>query len=186
VIRAIETKYAGCRFRSRLEARWAVFFDTLGVEWQYEPEGFDLPSGRYLPDFYLPALETYIEIKPVDFTKAESDKCHDLSVATRKFVLELSGDIPRHDTFGVGGDFWIPEPGCEPDDINWDTPYLFCICEQCGVVDLQFEGRSDRMPCRRGDGFCKKSSPNGDKDYSGNGPRISKALTAARSARFEH
>lgn len=25
----IETWYASCRFRSRLEARWAVFFDTL-------------------------------------------------------------------------------------------------------------------------------------------------------------
>lgn len=30
-IKAIETSYAGCRFRSRLEARWAVFFDTLGI-----------------------------------------------------------------------------------------------------------------------------------------------------------
>ena len=51
-IRAIETEYNGYRFRSRLEARWAVFFDALGVEYEYEPEGFELPSGkRYLPDF---------------------------------------------------------------------------------------------------------------------------------------
>lgn len=39
----IETRYASCRFRSRLEARWAVVFDTLGISWQYEPEGFHLP-----------------------------------------------------------------------------------------------------------------------------------------------
>jgi hypothetical protein len=38
-IRAIETLYRGCRFRSRLEARWAVFFQTLGVPWHYQPEG---------------------------------------------------------------------------------------------------------------------------------------------------
>ena len=30
--------------RSRLEARWAVFFDTAGIAWQYEPEGFDLTN----------------------------------------------------------------------------------------------------------------------------------------------
>jgi hypothetical protein len=42
VIKAIETRYKGYRFRSRLEARWAVFFDALGVEWEYEKEGFDL------------------------------------------------------------------------------------------------------------------------------------------------
>ncbi|WP_329362975.1 hypothetical protein [Streptomyces sp. NBC_01483] len=51
-IRAIATRYGGCRFRSRFEARWAVFFDHLGVVWQYEPEVFDLGSGHwYLPDF---------------------------------------------------------------------------------------------------------------------------------------
>ena len=51
-IKAIETVYNGYRFRSRLEARWAVFFDALGVEYEYEPEGFKLPSGKcYLPDF---------------------------------------------------------------------------------------------------------------------------------------
>lgn len=51
-IKPIETIYNGYRFRSRLEARWAVFLDTLGVEYEYEPEGFELPNGkRYLPDF---------------------------------------------------------------------------------------------------------------------------------------
>ena len=65
-IKAIETEYNGYRFRSRLEARWAVFFDALDVRYEYEPEGFELPDGRYLPDFYLPEFRTYIEIKPFD------------------------------------------------------------------------------------------------------------------------
>ena len=53
-IRAIETSYDGCRFRSRLEARWAVFFNAAGIEYQYEPEGFVLSDGSwYLPDFYI-------------------------------------------------------------------------------------------------------------------------------------
>ena len=50
VIKAIETKYKGYRFRSRREARWAVFFDKLNVVYEYEPEGFDLDGLWYLPD----------------------------------------------------------------------------------------------------------------------------------------
>lgn len=67
-IKAIETRYRGYHFRSRLEARWAVFFDALGVRWEYEPEGFILPSGEwYLPDFrvWTPQQKpTWYEIKP--------------------------------------------------------------------------------------------------------------------------
>ena len=53
-IKPIETIYKGYRFRSRLEARWAVFFVAAGIKWEYEPQGFELPSGkRYLPDFLI-------------------------------------------------------------------------------------------------------------------------------------
>lgn len=52
-IKAIETEYKGYRFRSRLEARWAVFFDALEYDWEYEPEGFDLGNLYYLPDFKI-------------------------------------------------------------------------------------------------------------------------------------
>ena len=68
MLTAIETLYAGCRFRSRLEARWAVFFDALGIAWEYEPEGYEITDGhtspiRYLPDFYLPDPEVWVEVK---------------------------------------------------------------------------------------------------------------------------
>lgn len=63
-IKPIETVYNGYRFRSRLEARWAVFFDALGIKYYYEYNGFDLgDAGRYLPDFWLPEFSTWIEIK---------------------------------------------------------------------------------------------------------------------------
>jgi hypothetical protein len=98
----IETQYKGYRFRSRLEARWAVFFDALGLQWWYEYEGFELSfdvdeidpehqlwvgderqeltenlefiRGRYLPDFYLPELNYWIEIKPEEPTAEEKEK----------------------------------------------------------------------------------------------------------------
>lgn len=65
--KAIETVYAGCRFRSRTEARWARFFDANNWRWEFEPEGFSLPSGNYLPDFRLhhPDGLRWFEVKPM-------------------------------------------------------------------------------------------------------------------------
>ena len=67
-IAAIETLYKGYRFRSRLKARWAVFFDQLGIKYLYEPDGFEKKIDdedviRYLPDFYLPDSGTWVEVK---------------------------------------------------------------------------------------------------------------------------
>jgi len=60
----IETVYNGYRFRSRLEARWAVFFDALGVKYEYEPEGYVTSTKEaYLPDFYLPQFNCFAEVK---------------------------------------------------------------------------------------------------------------------------
>lgn len=64
-IRPIATRYSGFLFRSRLEARWAVFFDKLGIKWLYEPQGFDVDGRPYLPDFCLLLGEMlWAEIKP--------------------------------------------------------------------------------------------------------------------------
>jgi hypothetical protein len=63
-IRAIPRTYAGVRFRSTLEADWAYNLDLLSISWQYEPEGVQLPSGEcYRPDFYLPEISTWLEVK---------------------------------------------------------------------------------------------------------------------------
>lgn len=56
-MKAIETSYDGYLFRSRLEARWAVFFNKLGIKYEYEKEGYFLGNGvKYLPDFWLPEI----------------------------------------------------------------------------------------------------------------------------------
>lgn len=62
-IKAIETEYGGVLFRSRLEARWAVFFDALQIEWRYEDEAYTFQEWNYLPDFYLPKYGTFVEVK---------------------------------------------------------------------------------------------------------------------------
>lgn len=72
MIQALETKYAGYRFRSRLEARWAVFFDAQRIDYLFEPQGFKLSNGEsYLPDFYLPRHKLWVEIKGSTPTEAE-------------------------------------------------------------------------------------------------------------------
>lgn len=78
MIKPIETWYQGRRFRSRLEARWAVFFDSLGTRWEYEPEGYVTEHGPYAPDFWLPDIGdngTWFEVKPEhwDFRKHVRD-----------------------------------------------------------------------------------------------------------------
>jgi hypothetical protein len=65
-MKPIETAYAGYKFRSRLEARWAVFFDVMRIKWEYEKEGYEINGAYYLPDFYLPEHDCWIEIKGED------------------------------------------------------------------------------------------------------------------------
>ncbi|CUX46822.1 hypothetical protein [Clostridium sp. C105KSO13] len=76
-IKPIETKYNGFRFRSRLEARWAVFFDAIGLKYEYEVEGFEMNGIRYLPDFYIPSLDRWFEIKAKPLNKYEMKKCEE-------------------------------------------------------------------------------------------------------------
>jgi hypothetical protein len=80
-IKAIETRYGGYRYRSRLEARYAVFMDVLGIPFEYEKEGFNLGSaGCYLPDFFIPHSAPY------------GDTLIDLSM-----WLEIKGEMPEQD-----------------------------------------------------------------------------------------
>lgn len=87
MVKAIETIYKGRRFRSRLEARWAVFFDACGADWEYEPEGFEFDDGtKYLPDFILHNVDgrggpdVYIEVKG-KMTDADERKIEKLYVS---------------------------------------------------------------------------------------------------------
>lgn len=96
-IKAIETTYKGYRFRSRLEARWAVFFDHLGLRWEYEPEGFELKAGRYLPDFKVDTTATWVEIKAIAPTALEIEKMRELCGETEKYGIILYGQPGAHD-----------------------------------------------------------------------------------------
>jgi hypothetical protein len=111
----LETVYRGYRFRSRLEARWAVAFDTLDWTWEYEPQGFDLPNGNYLPDFSveLPWGEKrWWEIKPGRLRTDGLDCWVDLDARWLELVALSRRSLVV--AFGIPG----------PDDAIWDVHYL--------------------------------------------------------------
>ena len=181
-MKVIETKYSGHLFRSRLEARWAVFFDYLNVKWEYEKEGFEFNNKiRYLPDFFLPELDCWLEVKGVYPTELEKNKAGLLAVATNKRVYIAYGQIEPP------GDIWESDSIIAIDSSGacgiWsDYQYYFCECSNCGAIGIQFNGRSDRLPCKKNG--CPKS-PHGDKGYNFESPRLMQAYQSAMSARFE-
>ncbi len=71
-IKAIPTKYNGVQFRSRLEAKWAAFFDLCNWRWEYEP--IDLEG--WIPDFIIHGKrKIFVEVKPhYDFCKQTARK----------------------------------------------------------------------------------------------------------------
>lgn len=92
MIKAIETRYRGYRFRSRLEARWAVYFDALGLKWEYEKEGFIFGKRKYLPDFWLNDVKMWGEVKPErPFDSGTIKLLYKLAKATKRPVLMLGG-----------------------------------------------------------------------------------------------
>lgn len=202
MIKAIETNYKGYRFRSRLEARWAVFFDRMGMRWEYEPEGFELPDGtRYLPDFRFKSPQGIVywyEIKPRDVDadlKVDAFNAAARAVAQQSGVCQsvtlLSGDpldwlqsalkrgggiCPRcgglHNVFAAGVDRYGHDVFVGCEPCDDDTPIGGGHPEEPGIFAL----------ARPHKGWIVVS----EDDYLGMYERAGLAAHAARGARFEH
>jgi hypothetical protein len=162
-IRPIETKYKGCLFRSRTEARWAVFFDAARIEWQYEVQGFDINGTRYLPDFWLPRLKCFAEVKPdkESATQAES-LLRALSAGSSYpaiLLIERPGEQPLMP--------WM----MKEDTRNWVSWRQCIFCGRVGLSNLPCPGCPD-------DFEVVHVSDRSD-------ARIEHAIEQARSARFE-
>jgi len=96
--KAIDTQYKGHLFRSRLEARWAVYFDAINVNWTYESEGYELSNGqRYLPDFYFPDYGFYGEVKPNE-AMADFSRMEQFVIDINKPIVILAG-LPKSGPF---------------------------------------------------------------------------------------
>jgi hypothetical protein len=102
-----------------------VSSDHRKIEWRYEPEGFALQSGWYLPDFYLPhgtgidhPRPCWIEVKGAPASRAEKLLAIELSAESERRVFLLEGDIPQARTYGLDSlpglmaAYFIPEMQC--------------------------------------------------------------------------
>jgi hypothetical protein len=90
---AIPTRYADVEFRSRLEARWAAFFDALGWEWEYEPTDLN----GWIPDFRLRfhrSRPLWIEVKPEESLGALKACEDELAGQPTEYDILLVGDSP--------------------------------------------------------------------------------------------
>lgn len=163
-IQPIETSYKGYKFRSRLEARWAVCFDALGLQWEYEKEGFVLDGTPYLPDFWIESWKLWVEIKPKVF--AEQSKGHDRCISLSKLnscrCLLVSGN-------------------------PWREEHDVIVCEDGYTI---FLGEFGEINPRQADfvGFAVLNNLEGNwyPLDSFDQPLLDEAFSVARSARFEH
>jgi hypothetical protein len=186
-IKPIETRYAGCRFRSRLEARWAVFFDEEHIKWRYEPEGFDLGQhGFYLPDFWLPELHVWAEVKPFNPSVVEVGRMAELAESSGHPVLALI-DQPAYCAYwGIHG--WSHPDAA--DNGYWDE-CLSCVGKipddwglwEVQVCDYTLTWRPGRLYANSGVSGKQFPYPVPLGDEWGNSTA---GIVAARSARFEH
>lgn len=200
-IKPIETLYKGYRFRSRLEARWAVFFDEIGADWLYEPEGFELPDGtKYLPDFLIKnvqgrgAKNIYVEIKG-ELTDKDLHKIEMFADPDRNgcpdgaHPLIIFGQIPdcewikpstyEYIDFMHGG--WCLEetPGYWSFDFNKDKDEHFY-----NLVYSEGDYYWTHPMAGRGGGLVL-DYPDDPYDFV-DVERTAKAFEKARQARFEH
>lgn len=176
---AIPTLFDGIRFRSRIEARWAVFFKALGIEAQYEPEGFTFSDGAwYLPDFYLPEFGYWIEIKGAIPTAQEMNKAAMLAQSRQELVFVFYGNIPNPPEY-TNDSAAIVIPASDG-LTNTDTGYRWTQCDVCGQYNLTWQGVAERFihrnnECLGSDNACPDMTPD-----------LLQAYAMARGARFEH
>lgn len=92
----LETVFGSRCFRSRTEARWAVFFDAMGWSYEYERDGFQFGKCRYLPDFWLPGLKVWWEVKGALPTAREKQLARRLQNKTgQPCIISVGQPKPR-------------------------------------------------------------------------------------------
>jgi len=134
-IPSIKTRYGGYTFKSKLEARWAVFMDLLGVSYEYEKYkgivSVNIIEYAYMPDFFLKDIELFLEIKPRKPVESELNKAAGWA--------NDAGDVVFF--YRLAPDNGIRMIGC--DDA---TPYLdadvwrWCECQRCLKIDITAKG----------------------------------------------
>lgn len=148
---------------------------TLRIRFLYEPEAYSFNGLSYLPDFYLPQQDCFVEIKNPIRKQDDLLKVRYLADATGKrcFMFCRPPTFPDWHDYDHEGAEYIGPNG------NYDCHYIWCRCPHCEKYDLQFDGRADRIDCD-----CPKSS-HGNKGFNYDCSSLVHAYKIAQSWRFE-
>lgn len=107
--------------RSKAEAQIASWFDKQNLAWQYEPESI-IGNVQYTPDFYLPSIDTIIEVKPLLFIREVERAVGIVESLLKTFVVLAplrNGECEIVDMFGPL-QFCDPiNPGSENGGVSW-------------------------------------------------------------------
>jgi hypothetical protein len=141
----VRTAYGPRWYRSKTEARWAAWFDKVGVEFYYEPSNIALGFCNYIPDFYLPDLGAYFEVKAGNFGETQIRKIKRLAEVTRQDVF-LFGDgrfaEKDGDRHGYGY-VWRPDG-----QLYGDNMFTWAVCPICDKAGIALLGRATGLRCR--------------------------------------
>lgn len=95
--------YSGYEMRSHSETRWAGMMDAIDISWLYEPQVVRTRHGAYLPDFYLPTVGVFVEVKGAYPSATEIEKGQDAEAATGRPVIFAYGKTEMQGAYLVGG-----------------------------------------------------------------------------------
>jgi hypothetical protein len=176
---AKKTFYKNYYFRSKLEAKWAVFFDLLKIPYTYEPEPFLCKNKeQYTPDFFLPYAilrdgcdwvekedakmfgegtliprkpGVYLEIKPSNYV---TDRLYEERITTAiqpNPLILLCGD-PVESCLQIGFSSVNHNVQLSP---WWDNNMVFMYCDSCNTYKFEFdEGNYYNCPKCQNDISC--------------------------------
>jgi hypothetical protein len=190
-----EAAYSGKIFRSRLEARWALMLDLADVDWDYEPCHYRLTNSLwYLPDFWLPDLEIWLEVKGEPFLDADS---------MAKVLNAVAGPNPipsrnrPHDPSQViifGGDIHPAPAGSHPvHTMVTNGGDGQAVLSRCRLVPGGFAPASDPFAVRKADGRVAAKRPSAEERHlllgswtreGATPPQLHQAYQVAARAKF--
>jgi len=153
VVREIE--YQGFVFRSKIEAQWAFFMTQLDIPWFYEPDTVALTTAagktvHYLPDFFLPDQDAFLEVKLEPKPKLEECwKCYKLAVELEQDVLLVYEPIGKIDYNAYRYKAGTGEVECL---------YKLTTCPFCNEFAFTHRGRCGEMKCKCSDKCAELSN----------------------------
>jgi predicted nuclease of restriction endonuclease-like RecB superfamily len=87
-------------FRSNWESTFAKFLILSRIKWRYESKTFDLGDTTYTPDFYLPELNAYIEIKGY-FSEKAKEKINNFRKVYKRINLIVIDETKYMNIIGI-------------------------------------------------------------------------------------